>query len=169
MSTNQSINGMNSRIILQSGKTYIAGRDFPEGFIELKPMKKYESGLHYRVKNLETNTNIESFSGYFGEPGYLTIAKGHALEIHSEVVLNSYTEGSHIGFGNGVFNAGEDFKAGLVKLENPDGMVSYAIVDADTLEKISSAVSTDEVYITIHDGQALMVFDSLGLVEYTKK
>lgn len=162
--------------VFKGGKTYIAGEDFKEGLIEIKPLVKHASGIHYEAKDFEAKHTYKQ-GGSFEDPAYMPLSKGSKLELYVDAVINSYTREDHIFFSPGSFyEAGEDFREGLVKISNRINNLFISIRDGDTFEKIHSqmASTTDpndpaEIYITIKKGQLLMVHDEgTELLEYRK-
>ena len=154
--------------IFKSGKTYIAGKDFAEGLIELKPLVRHTSGTHYEAKDFEAK-HTYGHGGVFEDPEYITLSKGSTLELYVDVILNTYTREDHMVFSTGCFyEAGEDFRAGLVRISNRINIVSISIHDGDTFEKIQARVASadSEIYLTIEKGQLLMVhYEGTELLE----
>lgn len=166
----------NEDLIYKAGRKYIAGIDFTEGLIELKPLVKHTSGIHYEAKDFEAKHTYKQ-GGSFEDPAYMPLSKGSTLELYVDVVINSYTREDHMLFSPGSFyEAGEDFRPGLVKISNRINDVLISIHDGDTFEEIHSRIasSTDpddpaEIYITIEKGQMLMVHkEGTELLEYRK-
>ncbi len=166
----------NDERVFKCGKTYIAGEDFKEGLIEIKPLDKHASGIHYEAKDFETKHTYKQ-GGSFEDPAYMPLSKGSKLELYVDAVINSYTHEDHILFSPGSFyEAGEDFRAGLVRISNRINNVLISIHDSDTFEEIHSRIATTtdpddpaEIYITIEKGQMLMVHkEGTELLEYRK-